>query len=109
MIVNFTIRTGETLKLELNLVEGDISIVAGATCKLKKAGPNGSVPPASKPVIATFTTVNKLGVGWDFVLEDAETAALEPGPYIADAKLDLIDGGTLKTEPVLIEIKPSVT
>jgi hypothetical protein len=108
MKANYLIKVGETLRLQLNRVEGDLTIVDTIAAKLKRAGPNGSIPASTAPTIAMFTVINT-AEGWDLLLEDEQTTLLEPGIYVADAKLNLVDGGVMKTDSVLIDVRPSVT
>ncbi len=108
MAANYQIKSGETLTLTLRRVDGDLSIVADVVARLKKAGPNASIPPKTAPVVATLETFIIVD-GWQFILADNFTELLEPGIYVADAKLNLVDGGTLKTDPVTVEIRPSVS
>ncbi len=111
MKANYIIRQGESLHLYLIAKEGYIDGVDEVTTRLKKAGPNGTVPSQSEPVIATFTTstVDLPDIGWCFTLEDEETQIIKPGFYIANAKLELTNGRVVKTEHVLIEVKGSVS
>jgi hypothetical protein len=104
----YKVRVGETLTLRLVITDGSIIGVESAICKMKRAGPRGSVPPANYPVIATFSTIATQD-GWDFILQPSVTATLTPGVYIADAVLTLVGGEVDKTSPVLIEVLPSVT
>lgn len=109
MTTNYTIRAGETLRLQLVRVSGDLSIVQSIASVMKKAGPKGSVPPASTPAVATFQIETKAD-GWDLVIPASVTEDLEPGYYVADAELQLVGGGDImQTEYVTIEIKQSVT
>jgi hypothetical protein len=105
---DFNVKVGETLILKLIRVEGDTSSILTATCKIKKAGVRGTVPPQSTPVTATLTTVAH-AEGWDFIMEPADTLLLDPGFYVADATLTLTGNIVDKTEAVLIEVLPSVT
>jgi hypothetical protein len=108
-MADYVIRRGETLVLPLNVVEGDVSLVSIATAKMKKAGTRNTVPGPDAPVIMTLTTeINGLN-GWYFSLTDDQTETLQPDTYIVDAKLTFNDGSVIKTNPVTIEVKPSVT
>lgn len=111
MKADYIIRVGETLILSLLVMEGDETIIDGVSAVLKAAGPNGSVPPASAPVVETFTVtpIPAPDIGWQFTLTDEETSLLKPGFYVTNAKLDMVGGDVRKTDPVLIEIKGSVS
>lgn len=110
MKAHYIIKQGEDLSLSLIATEGDVSSITSVSAVLKPAGPNGSVPPADIPSVATFTvsSVDSPEVGWNLVVEDTVTALLKPGFYITDAKL-VYSTGAIKTDPVLIEIRGSVT
>jgi hypothetical protein len=111
MKADYIIRQGESLNLSLLVIEGDDSIIDNISAKLKKAGPNGSVPPLIAPDVASFviTLIDPPDIGWSLLLDDEATSLIDPGFYITNAKLDMIDGSVMKTEPVLIEIKGSVS
>jgi hypothetical protein len=111
MKADYIIRAGEPLSLNLMVLEGDIDEVVSASAVLKKAGTNMSVPPVSAPVIATFavSSVEAPDMGWNFYIEDEITLGLAPGFYITNAKLNLVSGGPLKTDPITIEIRGTVT
>lgn len=111
MKANYIIRAGEPLSLDLLVQEGDINDITMVSAVLKKAGPNLSVPPVNSPTLATFevTDLAAPDLGWNFYLDDNITVALAPGYYITNARLDLVSGGPLKTDPVTIEIRGTVT
>ena len=110
MKADYIIRAGESLMLSLLLVEGD-EIITEVTAVLKKAGPNGTVPPLSAPSVVAFTVTDTTppDIGWDLSLTDEQTAIIPPGMYITNAKLDIEDGSVYKTEPILIEVRGSVS
>lgn len=105
---NYKVKNGETLTLRLVATEGTITDVVTIECKLKLAGPRGTIPPTTTPVLATFDTIS-ITNGWDFVLNSTATAALIPGFYVADATITLTGGEVDKTDSVLIEVMPSVS
>lgn len=108
MAADYIIRQGETLTLSLIAVEGDTSTVISASAKIKKAGPNQSIPPATEPVAGVFS-VNTVTNGWEFTLTDEQTAFIATGIYAVDASLALVGGDVKKTNPVFVDIKRSVT
>lgn len=111
MKADYIIRQGETLTLSLLVIEGDETSIESVSAVLKAAGPNGSVPPTSSPVIETFNVqpTEAPDIGWDFYLTDEETALIKPGFYVTNARLNMTGGDVLKTDAVLIEVKGSVT
>lgn len=108
MKANYIIKKGETLTLILEQVEGDFSVIENVSAKLKKAGPRGTIPPVTEPVVANFE-VTPFETGWYFVLEGVITSSFEEGFYIADATLNLVGGEVDKTDTVLIEVQRSVS
>lgn len=111
MKADYVIQQGEELSLSLIAIEGDISDVVEASAVLKHAGPNGSAPGVSAPIVATFNVSDAEApdLGWQFNLAEADTEVLKPGFYVTNAKLELVSGGPLKTDHLLIEVKASVT
>lgn len=111
MKANYIIRAGEPLHLLLLVNEGNVTDVTSVTAVLKKAGPNLSVPPVSSPAVATFTVSNAdlPDIGWSFYLNEQATLSLAPGYYITNARLNLTSGGPLKTDPITIEVRGTVT
>ena len=105
--VNFRIKAGESLTLRLKQIEGDFSIVDNITVTIKKAGPNGTVPPLATPSIASFVVEEEID-GWLLTIDESITATWAYGLYVADAKL-LIGTDVIKTEAVVIEVGRSVT
>lgn len=111
MKADYVIRQGEQLSLSL-IATGDVSMVDSVEAHLKKAGPNGSVPPNSAPVEAVFIvqpTADADAIGWDLFLDEADTSNLAPGFYVTNAKLNLSSGGPLKTDVISIEVQASPT
>jgi hypothetical protein len=102
-------RNGERFTLFLDLVEGEMDNVTSITAALKKAGPNGSIPSASTPVLETFTILESFDPpGWMMWLTEAQTAELVPGLYVMNAALSVPGFGVVKTDPLIIEIKGTV-
>ena len=108
---HYIVRHGEPLCLSLLAVEGDISNVVSVEAVLKAAGPNGSVPASTVPPVATFevTPADAPDVGWDLSLGSAEVANLKPGYYVTNASLELTEGGPIKSDHVVIQVRRSVT
>ncbi len=111
MRADYIVYQGEPLVLSLLAVEGYIDNVVSVEALLKAAGPNGSVPSKTAPVIATFETseTEAPDVGWDFILSETITDTLKPGFYMTNAQLNLDSGGPVKTDHVTIEIRGSVS
>lgn len=114
MKTDYVIRTGATLVLSLDVMEGDPSVISSVSAVLKPAGPNGTVPSPAVLPIAAFGVTSRVAsgeipAGWDLRIGDNLTAQIKPGFYITDAKITYTSGDTQKTEPVLIEIKSGVS
>ena len=102
---------GEPLDITLLVIEGAAESVATVEAVLKKAGPNKSVPYSDAEPVFTFTSAaaDAPDVGWKFSLTAVQTETLAPGYYITNAKLNLVTGGPIKSEPILVKVKPSVS
>jgi hypothetical protein len=109
----FTFQRGETVSLALDAVTGDPLSVTSISAVMKAVPPGRTGVPDGAPVAATFsvsprTVQGDIPPGWTLSIAAATSAALSPGAYLADARLE-IAGGVIVTEPVAIRIKPSVT
>jgi hypothetical protein len=109
----FTFQRGETVSLALDAVTGDPLSVTSISAVMKAVPPGRTGVPDGAPVAATFsvsprTAQGDIPPGWTLSIAAATSAALSPGAYLADARLE-IAGGVIVTEPVAIRIKPSVT
>jgi hypothetical protein len=109
----FTFQRGETVSLALDAVTGDPLSVTSISAVMKAVPPGRTGVPDGAPIAATFsvsprTAQGDIPPGWTLSIAAATSAALSPGAYLADARLE-IAGGVMVTEPVAIRIKPSVT
>jgi hypothetical protein len=109
----FTFQRGETVSLALDAVTGDPLSVTSISAVMKAVPPGRTGVPDGAPVATTFsvsprTAQGDIPPGWTLSIAAATSAALSPGAYLADARLE-IAGGVIVTEPVAIRIKPSVT
>jgi hypothetical protein len=109
----FTFQRGETVSLALDAVTGDPLSVTSISAVMKAVPPGRTGAPSGTPVAATFsvsprTVQGDIPPGWTLSIAAATSAALSPGAYLADARLE-IAGGVIVTEPVAIRIRPSVT
>jgi len=95
--VTFKLTRGETFTLALEELDGDD--LSGATCRadLKQAR-NGGAPGDDAPVAATFIVTASTAVvpgggpGWVLLIGANETAGLDVGNYVVDAKIELLSG-----------------
>lgn len=109
----FIFQRGETIVLALDAVTGDPLAVTAIGAVMKAVPPGRTGVPDGAPVAATFSislraAVGDIPPGWTLTIDAATSAALAPGAYLADARLE-VAGGMIVTEPVAIRINPSVT
>lgn len=109
----FTFQRGETIALALDADNGDPLTVTAINAVLKAVPPGRTGVPDGAPVAATFSIAPRVASGeippgWTLSIDAASSAALTPGAYLADARLE-VAGGVIVTEPVAIRIQPSVT
>lgn len=109
----YTFQRGETVSLALDAMTGDPLTVTGISAVMKAVPPGRTGVPDGAPVAATFSisphaVQGDIPPGWTLTIAAATSAALSPGAYLADARLEMA-GGVIVTEPVAIRIKPSVT
>jgi hypothetical protein len=111
--MTYTFQRGETLSLALDAVTGDPLSVSGISAVMKAVPPGRTGVPDGAPVAATFSISRRsaqgdIPAGWTLTVSAPLSAALAPGNYLADARLE-VAGGVILTEPVAIRIAPSVT
>jgi hypothetical protein len=109
----FTFQRGETILLALDALEGDPGQVTSINAAMKAVPAGRTMAPASAPVVANFTIASRVATsvnpaGWTLSLSAAQSAALVPGAYVADARLTAA-GGVIITEPVAIRLREAVS
>ena len=109
----FTFQRGETIALALDAVNGDPLSVTGISAVMKAVPPGRTGVPDGAPVAATFSIApraasGEIPPGWTLSIDASVSAALTPGAFLADARLE-VAGGVIVTEPVALRIKSSVT
>ena len=80
---------------------------------MKAVAPGRTSVSAGTPVAAAFSispraAVGDIPPGWTLSIDAAISAALMPGNYLADARLD-VGGGVIITETVAIALRESVS
>jgi hypothetical protein len=105
--MTYTFQRGETVGLALDLLEGSFASVTAISAAMKPLAPGRTVPDATTPAIALSVASNGT-TGWTATLAAAQSAALAPGNYAADARLT-VGGGTIITAPVAIRIVEGVS
>ncbi len=109
----FSFQRGETILLALDALEGDPGQVTTISAHIKAVPAGRTMAPASAPILADFAIANRVATstdpaGWTLSLSAAQSAALAPGAYVADARLTLA-GGVIITEPVAIRLREAVS
>lgn len=114
MALAFEYSIGETIKVCLDAVGDDISIIETVQAQLRRATGSSRIIDPNAILAAEFEVVERAAVGgdpagWDLIIDAAVSAELLPGHYLTDAKLTLIGGEVLKTSPLSINLVPAVT
>ncbi len=109
----YIFQRGETISLALDAVSGDPAVVSAISAQLKAVPPGRTSVPPGEPVAADFaistrTAQGDIPAGWTLVIPALASAGLQPGAYLADARLE-VGGGVIVTEPVAIRIRQAVT
>ncbi len=112
-MVPFQFARGETIGLALDALEGDPALVTAVTARLKPVGPGGSAVAAGTPAAASFAVTPRAAVGdeaagWTLTVDASASAALKPGLYRADARLE-VGSGVVVTEAVTLRIVEPVS
>lgn len=109
----YIFQRGETISLALDAVTGDPLTVTAIDAAMKAVPPGRTGVPDGAPVAAYFSVAARaaagdIPAGWTLTVDAATSAALAPGAYLADARLQ-VASGVILTDPVAIRIRPSVT
>lgn len=95
--MTFKLTRGETFTLALEEIDG--ADLSGANCRADlKLARNGGAPGDAAPIDATFTVTGSTevvpggGPGWVLHIGANETAGLDVGNYVVDAKIELPSG-----------------
>jgi hypothetical protein len=109
----FTYQRGETITLALDAAEGDPLAVGAVTAQLKAVPPGRTAVPENSPVAASFSVSTRAATlefpaGWTLSIPAGVSAALAPGTYLADARLE-VGTGIVITDPVIIRLRQAVT
>lgn len=108
----YIFRRGETITVSLDAVGGDPTLVSEVVALLKLTPPRGQTwddaPTAATFAVASRAASGDVPAGWLLTIAANVSAGLEPGNYMTDAKLT-VSGGVIVTEPLKIQIRPSVS
>jgi len=110
---SYIFQRGETILVALDAVEGDPLLITSVAAKMRALRPGKRTIDAGAPVAATFDVsareaAGDLPPGWTLTIDEATSAGLAVGSYLADAKLAFA-GGTFITEPITIQITEPAT
>jgi hypothetical protein len=109
----YIFQRGETISLALDALTGDPLTVSAISAAMKAVAPGRSEVSADAPVAAAFDialrpAAGDVPAGWTLSIPAAQSAALTPGAYLADARIEAA-GGVIITESVALHIKQSVS
>jgi hypothetical protein len=85
-------RIGEDIGLALDVTSGDMGEVSAISAAMKPARIKGNRPVLDDGAPATALSVAPGMAGWTLSLPSATTAALAPGIYGIDARLEIAGG-----------------
>ncbi|MEE9432783.1 MAG: hypothetical protein V3V15_00905 [Sphingorhabdus sp.] len=110
----YTFQRGETISLALDALTGDPLTVSNISAAMKAVAPGRTSAAPDTPVAAAFAIEPRAGdgetaAGWDLSIPAPASSALVPGSYVADARLEMSDGGVIISDPIAISIRPSVS
>lgn len=105
---------GETISFGLRALDPPYDGTETVTCAVKKARNGVQVPPVSEPVVLIASVDFVAGsddtpAAWVFGLTPEQSASLEPGEYITDAKVVYANGTVDYTKPLAMRISERVT
>ena len=114
-IATYKYTRGETITLVLSdSSDTPIDGTETVTCDMKKARNGASVPPDDEPsvlsIAPTFVAASgDVDPAYHFEITATQSAALNVGTYIIDARIGGTDGHVEITEPIAVQIKERVT
>jgi hypothetical protein len=109
----YTFQRGETISLGLDAVTGDPLTVTAISAAMKAVAPGRTSIAGTEPVAAAFDIFARaasgdIPAGWTLIVPAATSAALVPGSYLADARIEISDAVVI-SETVAIRIVQSVS
>ncbi len=112
-MVPYAFERGETIGLALDAVEGDPGLVTSLTARLKAVAAGRAEVAPGTPVAASFAVAARAAAGdvpagWTLTIDAAASAALAPGLYKADARIETA-GGVVITDKVALSIVEPVS
>ena len=105
---------GETITFGLRALDPPYDGTETVSCAVKKARNGVQVPPVSEPIVLIASVDFVAGSddtapAWVFGLTPEQSASLEPGEYITDAKVVYANGTVDYTRPLAMRISERVT
>ncbi len=109
----YIFQRGETISLALDALAGNPLGVSAIGAELKAVPPGRTTVASDAPAAASFTITPRtasgdIPAGWTLTIGATASAALEPGAYLADARLE-VGGGVIVTDSVALRIRQSVS
>lgn len=110
----YTFRRGETIRLALDAMSGDVSSVTAVMAKLRRRRSAALALTGAEPVAASFTVTARAAAGdvpagWDLTIAPSVTDTLEAGLYAADARLSFGADDAETTEGWTVQIMEAAT
>jgi hypothetical protein len=109
----YTFQRGETISVALDALTGDPQTVIAISAAMKAVAPGRTSVTETQPIAAAFeiyprAASGEISAGWTLIIPAATSAALAPGSYLADARIE-IAGAVVISETVAIRIVQSVS
>lgn len=110
----YTFRRGETIRLALDAMSGDVSSVTAVHADLRRRKLPATALTGSETVAASFVVTPRAAVGdipagWDLTVPPSVSDTLPAGLYAADARLSFGPDDAETTEGWTVEIREAAT
>ena len=97
-------RLGEDIALELQVASGDPALVTAVTAAMKPARIAANRPVLEEDASPVALTVASEPTGWTVSLPSAASAALSPGIYGIDARIEVAGGVEITEQTAFIAL-----
>jgi hypothetical protein len=107
--VRFSVDTGNTFRLQIKLsnADGTAMDLTGAVLRGQLRKEVDDVAPVASFAV-TYDSPRTTGIAW-VALDRVQTAALDPGPYNFDVKLDTVAAETKTVLRGVLQVRESIT